>query len=147
MTAAGPAAGPLRDTALDTPAPYRLGVSCSTGWLSANDNRAGNLHYKRAKVVAVWRQAARAQAIKTKVPRLGPVRIIAECCFLDRRKRDPGNYTDTAKAAIDGLVDAGVLEDDSAAYVLGPDMRLGPVLSGCFGLLVLHLYPLGEVEP
>jgi crossover junction endodeoxyribonuclease RusA len=144
-------AEPIRDPALDEAAPYRLGVPAYEGWLSSNDNRAGKLFYARAKVVSVWRQTAHDQAVKSRVPALGQVRVIAECCFRDRRHRDPANYTDTAKAAIDGLVDAGVVVDDSAAYVLGPDLRLGPVLSpgtvmGA-GLLVLHLYPLGEVTP
>jgi hypothetical protein len=30
----------------------------------------------------------------------------------------------TAKACVDGLVDAGVLEDDNFSRVRGPDMRL-----------------------
>lgn len=144
---------PLRDPALDTLAPYRLGVPAHDGWLSSNDPRAGKLFYKRARIVSAWRQAASHQALKTGVPALGQMHVIAECCFRDRRHRDPANYLDTAKACVDGLVDAGVVADDSAAYVLGPDMRLGPVLApgsalGSLGLLVMHLYPLGqEVTP
>jgi hypothetical protein len=37
----------------------------------------------------------------------------------------------------DGLVDAGVLPDDDAAHLDGPDMRIGDVCHG--GRLVLHL--------
>lgn len=142
---------PLRDPALDEAAPYRLAIPNLAGWLSANDPRAGRLYFKRSHTIAAWRDAGRAHAVKGRLPRIDQVRIIAECCFRDRRHRDPGNYYDTAKAAVDGLVDAGVLVDDSAPYVLGPDMRLGPVLPprsvgglDRLGLLVLHLYPIGE---
>lgn len=38
-------------------------------------------------------------------------------------KRDPANWYPTVKAIMDGIVDAGVLQDDSARYLLGPDMR------------------------
>jgi hypothetical protein len=34
-----------------------------------------------------------------------------------------GNYYPTAKAILDGLVDAGVLPDDNDDHVTGPDMR------------------------
>lgn len=40
-----------------------------------------------------------------------------------REKRDPANWYPTVKAMIDGIVDAGVLADDSTRYLLGPDMR------------------------
>jgi hypothetical protein len=43
----------------------------------------------------------------------------------------------SAKAAVDGLVDAGVLTDDSDEYLTGPDMRPGPVEKS--GRLVLHI--------
>lgn len=37
----------------------------------------------------------------------------------------PGTSTPTAKAIVDGLVDAGVIPDDSNEWVTGPDMRAG----------------------
>lgn len=43
---------------------------------------------------------------------------------------DPPNWYPSFKAAIDGLVDAGVLEDDDHTRVIGPDMRPGPVAKG-----------------
>lgn len=54
-----------------------------------------------------------------------------------RRRADPANLYPSFKAAVDGLVDAGVLEDDDHTRVLGPDMRLGHVVKGA--QLVLHL--------
>jgi len=43
-----------------------------------------------------------------------------------RRKRDGGeNYADTLKAAIDGVVDAGVVPDDTPEYLI----RLMPVVA------------------
>ena len=38
---------------------------------------------------------------------------------------DVGNLYPTAKAIVDGLVDAGVIPDDSNEWVTGPDMRAG----------------------
>lgn len=40
-------------------------------------------------------------------------------------RRDPANWYPSFKAAVDGIVDAGVLEDDDHTRLLGPDMRLG----------------------
>ncbi|MFD6294553.1 hypothetical protein ACFWFU_07080 [Streptomyces sp. NPDC060235] len=40
-------------------------------------------------------------------------------------RRDPANWYPSFKAAIDGLVDAGLFADDDHTRVLGPDMRLG----------------------
>jgi crossover junction endodeoxyribonuclease RusA len=40
-------------------------------------------------------------------------------------RRDPANWYGSFKAAVDGIVDAGVLEDDDHTRLLGPDMRLG----------------------
>ena len=52
---------------------------------------------------------------------------VCHLSFGDDRRRDPNNWSDTAKAAIDGCVDAGVLEDDDHKHLVGPDMRIGPV--------------------
>jgi crossover junction endodeoxyribonuclease RusA len=55
-----------------------------------------------------------------------------------RRRLDPANLYPSFKAAVDGVVEAGLLEDDDHTHLLGPDMRLGGVVKG--GQLVLHIY-------
>ncbi|GAA2686217.1 hypothetical protein GCM10010400_58130 [Streptomyces aculeolatus] len=62
----------------------------------------------------------------------------------DLNPYDPINWAHSFKAATDGLVDAGVVADDNHLHVLGPDMRLGPVVDG--GQLVLHLRELAPGE-
>lgn len=48
---------------------------------------------------------------------------------------DPANWYGSFKAAIDGIVQAGVLEDDDHTHLVGPDMRPGPKIKG--GQIVL----------
>ncbi len=55
-----------------------------------------------------------------------------------KRRADPANWYGSFKAAIDGVVEAGLLEDDDHLHLLGPDMRLGAVVPR--GQLVLHIY-------
>jgi crossover junction endodeoxyribonuclease RusA len=50
-------------------------------------------------------------------------------------RRDPANWYPSMKAAVDGIVDARVLEDDDHTRLLGPDMRLGEKRKG--GQIVL----------
>lgn len=52
-----------------------------------------------------------------------PVRVIAHIGYATNAKADPGNAAPTLKALIDGMVLAGVLEDDSHEHVIGPDYR------------------------
>ena len=60
------------------------------------------------------------------------------------RRRDPANWYPSFKAAVDGLVDAGLLDDDDHTRVVGPDMRLGHKVKG--GQLVLVVRPLAPGE-
>ncbi|MFD9368806.1 hypothetical protein ACFWA6_14030 [Streptomyces sp. NPDC060020] len=60
-----------------------------------------------------------------------------------RRRADPANWYPSFKAAVDGLVDAGVLEDDDHTRVIGPDMRIGPVVQG--GRISLHIQELDQI--
>lgn len=97
------------------------------GWLSANQR----LHWStRANLTGTWRRAASWCARAAKVPALGPSLVVAELQMVPRRRVriDPANYAPTAKAAVDGLVDAGIWPDDSSGWVTGPDMRLGPAV-------------------
>lgn len=82
----------------------------------------------RAGVTAEWRHLAAAQARHRRIPPLARARIVVEWVPATLVRHDPGNAYPMAKACVDGLVDAGVIPDDSAAYLVGPDMRLGPVV-------------------
>jgi len=41
-------------------------------------------------------------------------------------KPDPGDWAPSAKAYVDGLVDAGLLPDDNSAHPSGPYPEIGP---------------------
>lgn len=77
-----------------------------------------------AKLTKSWRQAAEA-ASKHIGPLNWPVQITAYIWKPRANRYDPGNIYPTAKACLDGLVDAGLLPDDDHKHVLGPDLRHG----------------------
>ncbi|ANZ17475.1 hypothetical protein O1L44_16385 [Streptomyces noursei] len=117
-------------------------VELPAGMELLNSNRREH-HYRRARIVKALRAAAKeAAADLPALDDLGPVRIIAVVHPRDRRRRDPANWYPSVKAAVDGLVDAGVLKDDDHTRVIGPDMRLGEVVHG--SQLALHLYLLAH---
>ena len=84
-------------------------------------------HHARARITAEWRRLAAVHARATHIPTLTRAHIRAEWLPADARRRDPANAYPMVKAAVDGLVDAGVLADDDAAHLDGPDMRLGSI--------------------
>lgn len=89
--------------------------------ISANDR----LHFRaKAKLTSTWRTHAEMQAT---IDRCGywtkPVHITVLVRFPTNHRRDVGNYYPTAKAIVDGLVDAGVLPDDNDDHLTGPDLR------------------------
>ena len=104
---------------------WTITIPVPVAWLNAND-RADRRRF--APIVKQWRDAAHVHARAGKLPALGKAHITATLRFRDRRRRDPHNYYPTIKACIDGLVDYGLLPDDSSDYLVGPDIRLGEVL-------------------
>lgn len=73
----------------------------------------------KAKKVKEIRSRAAWLAMVARIPRLQKAIIIAVVHPGVRTRRfDPQNWAPSVKAAIDGLVDAGVLPDDSAKYLL-----------------------------
>ncbi|MFH9227640.1 hypothetical protein [Streptomyces lydicus] len=99
-------------------------------------------HHPRADITRVLRRAA--WAASREVPYLKRVHIVGVLHPEDRQRRDPANWYPSFKACVDGLVDQGVLDDDDHTRVVGPDMRIGHVVTG--SRLVLHIRELAAAE-
>ncbi|MEU6632863.1 hypothetical protein ABZ905_31955 [Streptomyces parvus] len=91
--------------------------------INANDRG----HWRRrARLTRSIREASMVLARQQKIPRLTRARVIYVVHPRTRtRVFDPSNWSLSAKAAVDGLQDAGVFEDDNAAVVTGVDPRAG----------------------
>lgn len=137
-----PAPGDLRS--------WRIVIPPGTQLLTLNQR----LHYiAQAQRVKTLRETAGWLARTQRIPRLEAAWIVCEYIAPDRRRRDPGNWMPTAKACVDGLVDAGVLADDDWTHVRGPDMRLSVPgklprhgRTGCFTVCIFEL-DAGELTP
>jgi len=74
---------------------------------------------RQAGVTDEWRTAFAWLARQAKVPRLEAISVIATPLYPDRRSRpDVGAVFPAVKAAIDGLVDAGVIPNDTEDRVV-----------------------------
>lgn len=99
-------------------------------------------HHARAKLTKAWRLAAKESAptlrpiVRNPVPATSlPVlagfepnayhnaHITVAIRFPTNHRRDVGNYYPTAKAIVDGLVDAQLIADDNDDRIVGPDLR------------------------
>ena len=119
---------------------WRLAIPPGTTLISANDRPS---HWAgRAAPTDVLRGVACVLARQQRIPPIPRARIVCYVRMTGNRRYDPGNYAPSAKACVDGIVDAKVLPDDSAQYVTGPDMRRGyPAAQPCIELLVIELPP------
>lgn len=81
---------------------------------------------KKAQLTKHWRALALTNAMAADLPRnLGLVHIVAHVIKPTNRAYDAHNLAPTVKAAIDGLVDYGLIPDDTNAHLIGPDLRQG----------------------
>lgn len=80
----------------------------------------------KAKITAMLRRETQIRARAEGIPHLGRIRVSLIWVVRDRRKRDAGeNLAPTFKAQIDGLVDAGLVDDDDPSRVV----RDSPIVS------------------
>lgn len=91
--------------------------------LNLNDREHWRLKANKSKHI---RQLAKQIARASRAPHLKRALLTVEIAFPDRKRRDPHNWMATVKPIVDGLVDAGVLPDDDAKHLLGPDLRRHP---------------------
>lgn len=73
--------------------------------------------YRRAELVREWRQAFNLLARAAKIPHLERVHITVQPEQKSGVLQDVAACNPAAKAAIDGLVDAQVIKDDSPDYL------------------------------
>lgn len=83
---------------------------------TTNSERAGN-RWERAKNVKEWREAFFYLAKAQKIPKLKWATITIEPWQKGGVFQDVASCNPASKAAIDGIVDAGVLDDDSPEYL------------------------------
>lgn len=118
-------------------------VALPAGLPLLNANRTRRMHWAQVRKIArPIREATCLLARNQHIPLLDRAHVVYVIHPTPQtRRRDPANWAESAKAAVDGLVDAGVFEDDDSAHVIGPDPRLGEPVKG--GQLVIHITPLG----
>lgn len=104
--------------------------------VNLNLERQGH-HWQRAASTAQWRSDFAWLARAQRIPRLDRVRIIATPHYRTGRSMpDVGACVPSTKAAIDGLVDAGVIADDDPTHVV--ELRYcAPVVDGWDGLALV----------
>ena len=103
----------------------RLEIPAPGPWVSSN--RRGHWA-KTSREMRAWRDADHwaCRALNPMPFYTTPVVITATVHRADRRIADPDNNL-SVKAAIDGLVDAGVLKGDDPRYVIETRRRAGEV--------------------
>lgn len=74
-------------------------------------------HYARAAKVKAWRNAAYWLARAERIPACERIRVGLVYTPKVSRRRDPDNLVGLLKPCVDGLVDAGVVPDDTAEQV------------------------------
>jgi crossover junction endodeoxyribonuclease RusA len=84
--------------------------------LTVNKERAGN-RWDRAAHVKEWREAFAWIAKKERIPKMQWITVSAQPSQKRGRLQDVAACLPSVKAAIDGIVDAGILPDDSGEYV------------------------------
>lgn len=92
-------------------------------WMNANDR--DNHWSRRQELTKLWRGEAARVLADVGVPGMGRARITAVVHKARANISDAGNYYKTAKACVDGFIDAGLLPDDNNNHLTGPDMRGG----------------------
>lgn len=102
---------------------------------SLNVERQGN-RWVRSALVGEWRRAFALLALEARIPRLDACEIVARPTLVNRRSMpDTGACVGAVKAAVDGLVDAGVLVDDGPGIVRRIVFE-APAVTGADALIV-----------
>lgn len=114
--------------------PFRITLEFAERPWTTNAERKGS-HWERAARTKKWREAFFWLAKQASVPTMGCVEITIEPWQAKGILMDTAACHPAAKAAIDGIVDAGVIPDDSSKYVAG--IRFLPTRKGKDALILV----------
>ena len=122
-------------------AAYVVTLPAGMKLLNANDR----VHWRtRARITKALREAAEKSALDAHIPPQEQIRIQAVLHPHDKRRRDPHNWYPSYKAAIDGLVDAGVIPDDDDRHLTSIEVVLGTPVRHT--QISLHITPAGATS-
>lgn len=107
---------------------------------TTNAERRGH-RYERAALTKEWRGAFYWLAKVQQIPALGTVTIMVEPLQARGPLQDTAACNPAVKAAIDGLVDAGVIPDDSGQFVRGITFLPARKLKDALVLTITEVQP------
>lgn len=105
-----------------------IAISRQLWWTQNRRSRSWAVPYARKKQVKASAHLTFRSLInsgKLQKPEHWPVHVTAIIHPLTHGRFDPENAAPMVKAILDGITQSGYWPDDNAAYVLGPDYRLG----------------------
>jgi len=106
-------------------------------------NQERNQHFrKRVEDTKWWREGFAWAAIEAGMPKLTAAEIVVQPVLENRRWQDTAACFPSAKAAIDGLIDARVLEDDTPDIV--PSITFKRPILGARGVIQKKIIALDE---
>jgi crossover junction endodeoxyribonuclease RusA len=134
------------------PRPYTIALPAGLPLLNANRRHHHRVRHDRTKVLRAAAMEAVSEHAELKcalaAAKPGPLfqraHILGILHPATTRRADPANWYPSFKAAVDGLLDAGLLDDDDHTRVVGPDMRLGAKVKGSRIVLVVRALGPGE---
>lgn len=122
-------------------ATYVVALPAGMKLLNANDR----VHWRtRARITKALREAAEKSALDAHIPPQERITIQAVLHPHDKRRRDAHNWYPSFKAAIDGVVDAGVIPDDDDKHLISIEVVLGSPVRHT--QIALHIAPLGDAS-
>jgi hypothetical protein len=102
---------------------YRVLVPANLELINSNERLHHMVRARRTRALREW---AHWQVKAQKIPKLKAITVDVVVHPGRRTRRlDPPNWSPTSKACIDGLVDAGVLPDDTGDFVKHVLFRVG----------------------
>ncbi len=111
-------------------------------------NKVHNMHYREVSADRKgWREDTATLARAARIPAHAAIEVEAWGRYPDRRSLpDADAIAPAVKGAIDGLVDAGIIPDDSAAYLHGVTYRPPKINSGAPPALILVITPAPSLD-